>query len=92
MYTKKESYETAWLKAERDLAISGYVLHPDSSTTPCSTDEINPKLDEDILEHVQPDTAPTKLENYTPGASREEIFNALKKVAKTSKSKPSKNG
>ncbi len=85
MYSREESYDTAWLKAERDLATSGYVLPLDSLATPSSEDDILPILDEKILKHIQQNPNPTKLENYQPGANRDLVFDALKKVARTSK-------
>lgn len=68
MYVRKESYDTAWLKAERDLAISGYGIPSIPSAVPSSTDE-----------------PPTDLGDYNPGASRPDVFKALKKVATSPK-------
>lgn len=83
MYIRKESYDTAWLKAERDLATSGYTTPPDQSSTPSSTDDIIPELDKEDMKKFRQNHDPTRLENYQPGASRTEIFKALKKVART---------
>ena len=85
MYSREESYDTAWLKAERDLATSGYVLPLESLATPSSEDDILSILDEKILKHIQRNPNPTKLEDYQPGASRALVLDALKKVAKSPK-------
>jgi hypothetical protein len=86
MYTRKDSYDTAWLKAERDLATSKVSL-----SVPCSPDDI-PLLEEEkqdkeekSLKHIRQSSNPSKLESYQPGATRLEVFSALKKTAKIHK-------
>ncbi len=83
MYTRTESYDTAWLKAERDLAISSYELPLESLVSPSPKDDILPILNEKIIKDIQRN--PTKLENYRPGVSRAIVLDALKKVAKSPK-------
>ena len=85
MYTREESYDTAWLKAERDLAISSYGLPQEPLVAPSSKDDILPLMNEKILKDVQQNPKPAKLEDYQPGASRARVLDTLKKVAKSPK-------
>ena len=85
MYIREESYDTALLKAERDLATSGYEL---PVVSPTSGDDTLPMPDEKALEYLQRHPKPAKLEDYQPGASRTLVLDALKKVAKSPKPSP----
>ena len=67
MYIREESYDTAWLKAQRDLATLGHVLRLDPWATPSSEDDMLPILNEGNLKHTQRKPNPTKLEEYHPG-------------------------
>jgi hypothetical protein len=53
MYTRKESYSTAWLKAERDLATSGYGLPPALLVPPSSNEDNLPMPTEKVLERIR---------------------------------------
>ncbi len=85
MYIRNESYVTAWLKAERDLATSGYTTSPDQSSTPSAADDIIPELDKEDMKKFRYNPNPAKLEDYQPGASQTLVLDALKKVAKSPK-------
>lgn len=80
MYIRKESYDTAWLKAERDLAISNYKTNAKDDIS--SIDNNSSILNEKILKQIKKDSDSTKLEDYQPGITKEQMLEALHIVTK----------
>ena len=82
-----QDYKQKWLEAERDLAINW--VEPPSNLNNCEPIDNEHK---DIEPFTEQPTISRKIEDYRPGATRGQVFTALKKVARAPKQPSVRHG